>query len=112
MEKMAVFAPIPNASAMIAVNVNAGARKNIRKDCLRSWMRDSMLAYRSEGNEILTYDAQGSQKVHEILLWKGFIRGLTTPPLAILHSSPDEGRRSHTRNSFSAVIACGVRFGY
>src|SRR5579862_3422147 len=41
-EKIAVFAPTPSASARMAVMVNAGAWRNMRMECLRSCMNDSM----------------------------------------------------------------------
>src|SRR5438093_5417974 len=41
-EKMAVFAPMPSASAAMAVTVNAFACLNIRRECFRSFKKVSM----------------------------------------------------------------------
>jgi hypothetical protein len=43
-EKIAVFAPIPSASAATAAIVNAGLCRNIRSECLRSLIRSSTAA--------------------------------------------------------------------
>src|SRR5579862_1087882 len=49
-EKMAVLAPMPSASAAIAVIVNPGVRRSIRSVCLRSPTNDSM-SIRLRGSE-------------------------------------------------------------
>jgi len=41
-EKIAVFAAMPRASAAMAVVVNAGLWRNMRRECLRSFRRVSI----------------------------------------------------------------------
>src|SRR4051812_15032016 len=48
-EKIAVLAPMPSVSAATAASVNAGLCANMRSDCLRSRMKDSILDLRRAG---------------------------------------------------------------